>query len=248
MLALGCTQSERPVEQSGKKSQSDAARLTVADSADTFSARDAALPVRDHSQWRPPMPMVMAGACPGESCQYGFAVVVCEDLRLRVSDSLDAKDVLSLAKGDTATLVTGNLHVTQPGLVLLKRDYAQTDIELLEESYDGKTTMPARDTLHFFAGDTIYILTYLELGSWRWWYRGKPGSGDEFWSGSLQRYSGRRGDPERPAVTISEPRGEWWYKLRSRSGAEGWVRITGDSAWVGGKVAPVDSDDWKCAP
>ena len=64
--------------------------------------------------------------------------------------------------------------------------------------------MPRRDTLHFFAGDTVYILTYLELGSWGWGYRGRAGSGDEFWSGSFLRYSGRHGDPERPAITIAE--------------------------------------------
>lgn len=248
LFAAGCTQSEKSGEQSGRKIQADTTWIYAPDSAGTASARDAALPKRDHSTWRPQMPMVMAGACPGESCGYGFDVVACEALKLQAADSLGAKDVLTLAKMDTATLVTGNYHVTQPGLVLLRRDYVQSDIELLEETSEGKTTMPRRDTLRFFAGDTVYILTYLELGSWRWWYRGKAGSGDEFWSGSLQRYWGRHGDPERPAITIAEGRGEWWYRLRSRLGSEGWLRITRDSAWAGGMVAPVNSDDWKCAP
>ena len=84
------------------------------------------------------MPMVMVGACPGEGCSYGFPVAICEELKLLAADSLDASNVFTLARGDTATLVTGNYHVTQPGLVLLRRDYVQSDIELLEETSDGK--------------------------------------------------------------------------------------------------------------
>ena len=65
------------------------------------------------------------------------------------------------------------------------------------------------DTLRFFAGDTLYVLNYLDLGSWDWWYRGKAGVGQEFWSGALQRsFSGRE---NLPAVSISAPRGDWWY-------------------------------------
>jgi hypothetical protein len=245
VLVAACTESASSVKRSGGTVLTDT-RNSKADTLDTMAAHDAALPKRDHSKWRPPMPMILVGDCPGESCTYDFAVAVCEDLRLRAADSLDARDVLSLKKGDTATLVTGNYHLIEPGLVLLRRDYVQSDIALIEQTEDGKTTMPRPDTLQFFAGDTVYILTYLELGSWKWWYRGQAGSGDEFWSGSLQR-GWRYGEPERPAVTISEPRGEWWYKLRSRSGTEGWVRIKTDSAWAGGMLAPVDSEDWKCA-
>src|SRR5687768_14799210 len=196
VLVAACTESASSVKQSGGQVQTGTTRIAEADTVDTMVVRDSALPKRDHSKWRPPMPMILAGACPGESCTYDFAVAVCEDLSLRAADSLDARDVLSLKKGDTATLVTGNYHLIDPGRVLLRRDYVQSDIQLIEETHDGKTTMPRQDTLQFFAGDTVYVLTYLELGSWKWWYRGQPGSGDEFWSGSLQRGS-RYGEPER---------------------------------------------------
>lgn len=197
------------------------------------------LPRRDHSKWRPGMPMVRAGACPGESCYYGYPVVACQDLPLRSTDSFAAKEIGTVTKGDTATLVTGNLHLTEPGIVLIKRDYAITDIEDGGESYG-----PAKDTLRFFAGDTLYVLDYLELGSWSWWYRGKEGAGNEFWSGPLQRsFAGKK---NLPAVSISEPRGEWWYELRSRTGSDGWVRTNGKGWWEERKFVRSDRDDWKC--
>jgi len=189
--------------------------------------------------------MVKVRACVGEGCHYDYPVVACQDLLLRASDSLDAKEIQTLRKGDTATLVTGNLHLTEPGIVLIKRDYALTDIELDYEK-DGKWSMPARDTLRFFAGDTLYVLNYLDLGRWEWWYRGNPGAGDEFWSGPLQRsFSSRR---DLPAVSISEPRGDWWYKLRGRSGSEGWIRTAGEGWWQEKKFVETASGEWKCPP
>jgi hypothetical protein len=199
------------------------------------------LPTSDRSQWRPKMPIVRAGSCPGEDCEYGYLVTACKDLPLLATDSTGAKQTgIILHKGDTATLVTGNLHLLEPGIVLMKRDYAITDI--VDESSDHKAPRP--DTLRFFAGDTVYVLDYIELGTWNWWYRGKLGRGDEFWTGVLQRWHG--GDDEKkPAVSISRPRGEWWYELQVDSNTEGgWVRA-GRGWWVDLSFVEVNSD-WKC--
>jgi hypothetical protein len=190
--------------------------------------------------------MVRVGLCPGESCEYGYSVVACEDLRLRTSEAANAEEILTVRKGDTATVVTGNLHLIAPGIVLIKRDYAVTDIDLDYERDDGKTSMPATDTLRFFAGDTLYVLNYLDLGAWDWWYRGKAGAGEEFWSGPLQTtFSGRK---DLPAVSISEPRGDWWYKLRTQSGSEGWIRTPRDGWWEEKKFVETASGNWKCPP
>ena len=217
----------------------DTASITTA-AAPQQSSGDT-LPTPDRSQWRPKMPMVRAGSCPGEDCEYGYLVKACKDLLLFATDSSGAKPTgITLRKGDTATLVTGNLHLLEPGIVVMKRDYAITDI--VDEGSDYKAPRP--DTLRFFAGDTVYVLDYLELGSWNWWYRGKPGSGDEFWTGVLQRsYSGD--EAQRPAVSISRPRGEWWYRLKIDTDTEGgWVRA-GRGWWVDLSFVRVGSD-WKC--
>jgi hypothetical protein len=252
LLLVGCTRDELKVSQVGRVPVST--NITVVDSADSqvdtageLKAVAAAppagpadtVPTPDRSQWRPRMPMVLAGSCPGESCTYGYLVTACEDIALVTTDSSGAKPTgIIVHKGDTVTLVTGNLHLLEPGIAVMKRDHAITDI--VDDDYKA----PRPDTLRFFAGDTVYVLDYLELGSWNWWYRGKPGSGNEFWTGVLQR-SHSRDDDQKPAASISRPRGEWWYKLQVDTGNEGgWVRAA-RGWWVDLKFVSIDSD-WKC--
>jgi len=187
------------------------------------------------------MPIVRVGLCPGEDCTYGKLVTACQDLPLASTDSIDAKPTgMVVHKGDTVTLVTGNLHLREPGIVVMKRDYAITDI--IDESSEYKAPRP--DTLRFFAGDTVYVLNYLELGAWEWWYRGKPGSGDEFWIGAFQRSYGP-GDEQRQALALSKPSEEWWYKLQIDTGREGgWIR-GGRGRWIDRRFISLNSD-WKC--
>lgn len=252
LFSAGCAHDESKVAQPGNVRVSNDVAVTTAGKGQVDTAGELrlqaeaqqsspaeTLPTPDRSQWRPRMPMVRAGSCPGEDCTYGYVVQACEDLPLVETDSSGAKPTgIIVHKGDSATLVTGNLHLLQPGIVVMKRDYTITD--LVDESSDYKAPRP--DTLRFFAGDTVYVLDYLELGAWNWWYRGKLASGDEFWTGVLQRSYGP-GDDERPAVSISRPRGEWWYKLQVNANSEGgWVRA-GRGWWVELKFV---NGDWKC--
>ena len=254
LLLAACAEGKAKVEQGGQLPASRIVAVAAAADSQVETAgepkaaatsqpanpRDT-LPTPGRSEWRPKMPMVKAGSCPGEDCTYGYLVVACEDLSLLSIDSAGAKPLgIALHKGDTATLVTGNLHLLQPGIVLMKRDYAITDV--VDESSDYKAPRP--DTLRFFAGDTVYVLDYLELGAWNWWYRGKAGSGGEFWTGVLQRSYGP-GDEKRPAVAISKPRGEWWYQLQIDTNNEGgWIRAE-RGWWVELQFVRLDSD-WKC--
>jgi hypothetical protein len=187
------------------------------------------------------MPMVRAGSCPGEDCSYGNLVVACVDLPLFAADSLGAKQGgVTIRKGDTVTLVTGNLHLIEPGIVLIKRDYEITEYS----NSEGGPRQPRPDTLRFFAGDTLYVLDYLELGDWNWWYRGNAGASEEFWTGVLQRSYGP-GDDQRPAISVSKTRGEWWYKLQVNQQDEGgWVR-GGRGRYVDRRFIGLGSD-WKC--
>ena len=254
LLFSGCTHDELKLPQGSSVPTSKSVTVAAAgnsqvDTASELKAivegqlpgRGDTLATPDRSQWRPRMPMVRVGSCPGEDCTYGSLVTACQDLPLAASDSIRAKPACVVVhKGDTVTLVTGNLHLLEPGIVVMRRDYAITDI--FDESSDYKAARP--DTLRFYAGDTVYVLNYLELGAWDWWYRGKPGSGDEFWTGAFQRSYGP-GDDQRPAVAISKPHGEWWYKLQVDTGSEGgWIR-GGRGRWVDRKFIPLNSD-WKC--
>jgi len=254
LLFAGCTRDELKPAQGGSVPASKngtvvgagntpvetAGELKAPAKAQSASRADT-LPTPDRSQWRPRMPMVRVGSCPGEDCSYGNLVTACEDLPLVSTDSIGAKPTgFIVHKGDTVTLATGNLHLLEPGIVVMKRDYAITDI--IDQSSDYKAPRP--DTLRFFAGDTVYVLDYLELGAWNWWYRGKPGSDDEFWTGAFQRSYGPE-DDQRPGVAILKPRGEWWYKLQVDADDEGgWMR-GGRGRWVDRRFISLNSD-WKC--
>jgi len=253
LMLAGCTHDELKVAQNAQVPTSNSAAVAAsatipdnagaqlgANTAQTANRTDT-LPTPDRSQWRPKMPMVLVGSCPGEDCTYGTLVTACEDLRLTASDSIGAKpNGIVVHRRDTVTIVSGNLHLLEPGIVVMKRDYAITDI--VDEGSDYKAPRP--DTLRFFAGDTVYVLNYLELGAWDWWYRGRPGSGDEFWTGAFQNSYGP-GDDQRPGVAISKARGEWWYKLQIDTGGEGgWIR-GGRGRWIDRRFIPLGSD-WKC--
>jgi len=252
ILTGGCTQGEVSVQQRRDSTASSTipasapSRVDIADEPSPVlqyqaGPRPDTVPTPDRSRWRPKMPMVRVGSCPGEDCTYGNLVVACVDLPLFAADSLGAKQSgVTIRKGDTVTLVTGNLHLTEPGIVLIKRDYEITEYS----NSEGGPRQPRPDTLRFFAGDTVYVLDYLELGDWNWWYRGNAGASEEFWTGVLQRSYGP-GDDQRPAISVSKTRGEWWYKLQVNQQDEGgWVR-GGRGRYVDRKFIGLDSD-WKC--
>ena len=250
----GCTQGEINVDQAGGNTPPKGVVSTVSVKGQVDTAIDRrpteelapggnadSLPTPDRSQWRPRMPMIRVGSCPGEDCTYGNLVVACEHLSLVASDSLGAKQTgTTIHKGDTVTLVTGNLHLIEPGIVLIKRDYEITKYP----NPEGGPQRPRRDTLRFVAGDTLYVLDYVELGEWNWWYRGKAGDGEEFWTGVGERAFSPE-DEHAPAIAITKPRGEWWYKLQKDGESEGgWVQ-GGRGRFVDRKFLSLVTD-WKC--
>lgn len=254
VLIVGCTKSEISAEQRGSDtvptpgvaastatSQVNSPSDSSATGETQPTARVDTLPTPDRSQWRPKMPMVLAGSCPGEDCTYGNLVIACEGLRLVATDSAGAKQTgVRIHKGDTVTLATGNFHLMEPGTVLIQRDYIVTDYSDIDTGASG----PRPDTLRFFAGDTLYVLDYLELGGWKWSYRGRVGASEEFWTGPLQRVRGP-GRDKLPAISVSSPRGEWWYKLQVDTADEGgWIRVAA-GWWRDKKFVAIDSD-WKC--
>ncbi len=163
------------------------------------------------------LPRRLVGACEGEDCQYGYAVVACADLALRSGDSAGAPVVGWIAKGDTATVVTGNLWVLAPGVVVLRRDYVLAS----DEGEEGP--IPRVDTLRFQAGDTVYVLEYGQLGEWEWWYKGRLSGGQEFWDGPSQR-AFRAGAEALPGHSLSVSHREYWLQLRASGGTQGWWR------------------------
>jgi hypothetical protein len=163
------------------------------------------------------MPMVFPRMCEGESCDVEFPALACAAVELRSAAADTAPIVARIATGDTVNVRTIDLHVVKPGLVILRRDFA------LDWADDGEQRYPAKDTLRFNAGDTVYLLHYESLGSWTWWHRGHLQSGNEFWAGPAHEKLGgvTQSDDSSVAVARSHPRRASWWRVELPSGAPG---------------------------
>ena len=175
---------------------------------------DSAAAQRNHPP--PPMPRYLEGYCEGESCGFDYRVVACKALTLRSDDSRSARPVGSVNPRDTAQVLTGNIRVIAPGIVVIRRD-------TLLATDDG---YPRADTLRLARGDTVYVLEYHELGYWTLWYRGRLTEGIEFWNGPGQNYFGK-GRDSLPAFSPARPITETWLKLRRGATAGWWLREEG---------------------
>ncbi len=169
------------------------------------------------AQGGPPMPQRLADYCEGESCHFGCRAVAQKEIPLRVRDEAGAPVSSRVAPGDTVTVMTGALWVRAPGIVQLRRD-------TLLDTDDG---FPRADTLRLARGDTLHVIVYRELGTWRWWFHGREGEGVEFWNGEAQKYFGR-GRENLAAVSHIEPRTEMWLHLEAGAGMSGWWMRTRD--------------------
>jgi hypothetical protein len=167
------------------------------------------------------MPLVIERFCQGESCSVEYPALACAPVELRAAAADSAAVVARVRRGDTVDVRTRNLHVLEPGRVVVRRDFALTwDVDA-----EGDRS-PRQDTLRFTAGDTVYLLHYHELGSWAWWHRGRTASGSEFWAGPEDGDLGGAifSDDASLAVGLSQPRTEDWWHVVPRSGRPGWWR------------------------
>jgi hypothetical protein len=165
---------------------------------------------------RPRVPIVLRGDCEGEECQAEFRAAVCEPTALRAAPVASAPIVTELAEDDTVD-VRRDLHVKQVGVVVLKRGFVlDRDIGDVE----NPTPPPRSDTVRFARGDTLYLIQYLSLGSWRWAHHGTQHDSYMFWS-EPPGGGPARSDSSRAAgrsVPVTE---DWWY-VRPPRGVPGW--------------------------
>jgi len=167
-----------------------------------------------------PGPVVFPQTCEGESCEVQFPALACAAVELRSAPADTASVAARIAPGDTVEVRTRDLHVLEPGRIVLRRDFALTEWQ----GEGGRH--PRSDTLRFAAGDTVYLLRYIEVGAWTWWHRGRLQDGDEFWAGPLGDGPGAatHSSDSSVAVALSHPiRADWW-RVEPRSGRAGWWR------------------------
>ena len=164
------------------------------------------------------LPTVFPRTCEGEDCEVEFSAFACAGVELRSAAADTAPIVARISKGDTVNVRSIDLHLVEPGRVVLRRDFALDWVD------DGEVRRPATDTLRFAAGDTVYLLHYDALGSWTWWHGGRVQSGNEFWAGPVNERLGgvTRSDDSSVAVGLSHPRRQYWWRVEQPSGTSGW--------------------------
>jgi hypothetical protein len=165
-------------------------------------------------------PIVLVNACEGEDCETQFTALACDDAVLRSASSVRAPRVARITRGDTVEVRRTDLHIIRPGIVVLKRAYV-LDSEASDDP--DQSRIPRTDTLRFAAGDTLYLLRYLELGSWLWWH-GRPSSGSEFWAGPAgEGYGGatHRSDSSL-AIARSQPEVDVWWLIERQGATSAW--------------------------
>lgn len=149
---------------------------------------------------KPKIPYVEFGACPFECCQYGTWTSE-SPLVVYEKEVNDMAIAFRIKPGENFTAITGNVHISKPGYVVLNK------------SFDG-----------FIKGDKVYLLTYLGEGAYDLWYKGKKLDFnvlnlDEFWPNVTLKASPlytwailiRRGDGKQGWLRLkNSPKRDFW--------------------------------------
>jgi len=158
----------------------------------------------------PELPIYYRDVCPGEGCSFG-PWLACDTVRILTEAKGSAPTAFMLHRGDTITALTGDIKITQAGKVVFS-----TKIRVDQEGTHALFT-PA---------DTLYPLIHLGEGFGSWYFRGKGGGGFFFFGTSDNTAEIDTGPNEGYSV-VRQARHEWWVKVRTSKGREGWFTPSG---------------------
>ena len=193
--------------------------LTLASGLVDTAAADTGL--RLDAGGHPRLPIAYAGWCEGEGCETRFPAVACATAVLRQRPRLDAPAIARVRPDDTLHVDRVDLHVVRPGIVLVKKPLVlDTDRDM-----DSNEPRARRDTLRFAAGDTVYLISYEQLGWWSYVWRGRERSSEGFWGTPPNADDGALGvvsDDSSFAIARSQPEREYWWLVRRGDHPIGW--------------------------
>ena len=158
------------------------------------------VPSEARAQARPPAVYVDKGACPFECCTYREWTTEKSTVGYARPDRR-AKRLGEFKAGDRVIALTGEVR-SEPGKFVIKK---------------------TRGT--YKPGDVLWVYTPLGEGFYKVWFKGKMYDERlDYMSGPFERSLPRCEDtPECWGTLDKELRVEWWVKIRSAEGWEGWT-------------------------
>jgi hypothetical protein len=148
------------------------------------------------------------GACPFECCVYREWLAEASVV-VRVAPSERAAVVVTIPGGERFEADTGFVRVRSPQLVIVT-----APVEAYYEPVGPGSGRP--DTLE--VGDTLLVVHHVGEGHWLLTDGENRFSAEQFWpTDDYTPYQGARGS------AIGEHEAEWWARVRTAAGAEGWI-------------------------
>jgi len=162
-----------------------------------------------------PLPYVVEARC--EYCWN--PVVVCAPVQVRAEVRPDADVLFMLEPGDSVSMVTGKWYVEVPDVVVFNDTLRVRDFR---EEW-GYGFPPEMDSVVILPGDTAYVFTYSsEGGTGDWWYRGQLRQTENVWL-SPHNIPWAADFERRVATSLGTLVAQWWMKIRTADGGEGWI-------------------------
>ena len=168
-----------------------------------------------YSQNKLEIPVVMTRVCPFECCTYTKWTAL---TNIEVyQNPQDSTLLFNISKGEEFKAVTGNVYITDPGLVIAKKKFVISD---------------SSPNWEVQSNDTLYILDYEGEGYFNVFFQGKYASvSDHYW------YNRHVDEPDETefAKQIRTAKTEWWVKIIDSKNKEGWIfmkqaQVTGSDA------------------